>query len=89
MHLTEELSLGYLDVFGPRQPVQIQLGNTFAAEAPDDSWEKSFYSHPKAALLKPFPASLPVLSIQRRETSRVCAFAILHPSALESGLNKR
>ena len=34
-------------------------------------------------------AWLTELSIQSRETSRVCAFAILHPGALESGLSKR
>lgn len=52
-------------------------------------WEKFFYSHLKAALLKPSPAWLIELSIQSRETSRVCAFAILHPGAFGSGLNRR
>lgn len=38
---------------------------------------------------KPFPAWLSQGSIQSRDTSCVCAFAILHPTAFASGLNKR
>jgi len=34
-----------------------KMGNIFAAEAPDNSWEKSFYSL-NTALLKPSPAWL-------------------------------
>lgn len=80
--------------FGCPEPVGAcyhlcKLGNTFAVEARDNSWEKSFYSHLNAGLLKPSPAWLTELSIQSRETSCICAFAILHPSAFESGLNKR